>query len=136
MISDSESLHNIQKELSKEQLEIFTDVRFCDLVNTGTNALVQTILRIQMKLSAPIGNAVHTTNFLENQSKNIESLCQTFFAAGDNQKFLGESYLIKSKEETDKQQKKLLIDKGISSILQNPKKINLEIVIPALVEGG
>jgi hypothetical protein len=71
---------------------------------------------------------------LEERSRTVENLCKSFFPGQDNKIFLAESYFIKSREEKVEKEKRVLIEKGIQMIGNNFGKVNLDIVIPALIE--
>lgn len=66
----------------------------------------------------------------------MEQICATFFLAGDNHVFLGESLLAKAKDNKNLDQQDQLIDRALHHIQSNPEKVNLELVIPTLVEKG
>lgn len=71
---------------------------------------------------------------LEERSRIVEQVCTSFFPGQDNKIFLAESYFIKSREEKIDRDKSALIEKAILMLENNWAKINLDNVIPALIE--
>lgn len=105
------------------------------MVLTNFNELVQNTLTTVVRLTST-ETGEHAATLLEQRLKDVEKICATFFLAGDNHVFLGESLLLKAKDNKNLEQQTQLIDRAMHHIQSNPENVNLELVIPALVDKG
>lgn len=132
IINDHNTITEIQKGMSIEDLVGFTELQINNMLVGESNELVKNVLKYVIR-SACSGTDQPTVT-LEQSLKQVEQLCQTFFVDGDERVFQGETILMQARDVRDKNQKRILIEKSIQHLLTNPAKVKLDEVIPFLME--